>query len=103
MHNASGAGVDWKKEVRMDELTPRTKAGIIATYFVINKLRKYQIRNRRQRRLWKVVHGPFKVYVNYLAKKVIAEYEDAVLYGVEIYKAEFSRQWSHEHGSNLTR
>lgn len=66
-----------KDELRRDVMA-------ILTYGKMHKLKGHQrLTNRRQRRLWKTVDGPFRTVVNKYSRKVWARIEQAILYGVE--------------------
>lgn len=42
---------------------------------------RQRLTNRRQRRLWKAVDGPFRAVINKHSRKVQEEIEQAILYG----------------------
>lgn len=66
-----------KDELRRDGMA-------ILIYGKMHKLKGHQrLTNRRQRRLWKVIDGPFQAFANKFRRKVWEDVERAILYGKE--------------------
>lgn len=69
--------VNTKDELRRDGMA-------ILTYVKMHKLKGHQrLTNRRQRRLWKTVDGPFQAFANKFRRKIWEDIECAILYGKE--------------------